>query len=71
MEKLLKFIKNEDRIKRINNINDFSNEPVGLICASGEEINFSRIIGINQAAAQLFGYNKSELINRKLNILMP
>ena len=62
---------NTDRGKITNNINDFPNESTALISISAEDITFARIIGLNMSASKMFGYSKSELINRKVNILMP
>ena len=55
----------------MNNNDDFSNEATPTIFISGEQEKFAFITGINLAAASLFGYNKTELINRKVNVLMP
>lgn len=60
-----------DRGKIINNLNDFVNESVGLISISGEDSNFAKIIGLNMTAGFYLGYNKSELLNRKINMIMP
>lgn len=59
-----------DRGKITNNINEFPNESTALISISAEDTNFARIIGLNMSASKLFGYSKSELINRNVNILM-
>jgi PAS domain S-box-containing protein len=32
---------------------------------------FAQIVNLNLACCNLFGYNKSEMINRKINIFMP
>jgi PAS domain S-box-containing protein len=50
---------------------DFANEATPTIFMSGEQDKFAIITGINLAAASMFGYNKTELINRKVNVLMP
>lgn len=60
-----------DRAKSINNVNDFPNESIGMIAISGEDSNFCRITAVNMTCAMMFGYSKTELINRKLNILIP
>ncbi|EGR30970.1 hypothetical protein IMG5_119850 [Ichthyophthirius multifiliis] len=62
---------NIDRSKTTNNINDFQNESTGLISISAEDVSFARISALNQTAAMYFGYSKSELINRKINHIMP
>ncbi|CAD8089669.1 unnamed protein product [Paramecium primaurelia] len=72
LERLKNFYSvNMDRGKITNNINDFPNESTALISISAEDITFGRIIGLNMSASKMFGYSKSELINRKVNILMP
>ncbi|CAD8070227.1 unnamed protein product [Paramecium primaurelia] len=60
-----------DRGKIINNLKDFVNESTALISISAEDGNFSRILGLNQSCAKTFGYTKSELLDRKINVLMP
>lgn len=72
LERLKNFYSvNMDRGKITNNINDFPNESTALISISAEDATFGRIIGLNMSASKMFGYSKSELINRKVNILMP
>ncbi|CAD8111372.1 unnamed protein product [Paramecium sonneborni] len=72
LERLKNFYSvNMDRGKITNNINDFPNESTALISISAEDVTFGRIIGLNMSASKMFGYSKSELINRKVNILMP
>ncbi|CAD8104910.1 unnamed protein product [Paramecium sonneborni] len=72
LERLKNFYSvNMDRGKITTNINDFPNESTSLISISAEDITFGRIIGLNMSASKMFGYSKSELINRKVNILMP
>ena len=60
-----------DRSKITSNINDFANEATGLISISGEDVAFGRIIALNMSASKIFGYGKNELVNRKVNVLMP
>ncbi|CAD8162069.1 unnamed protein product [Paramecium octaurelia] len=48
---------------------NFESQPILLVSASQEK--FAQIINLNLAACNLFGYNKSEMINRKINIFMP
>lgn len=55
----------------INSNDDFLNDSTPTIVISGEQEKFAVITGINLSAASLFGYNKTELTNRKLNVLMP
>ena len=62
--------------KAINLVNananeDFSNDPTPTAFISGDSEKFGIITGVNLAAASLFGYNKTELLNRKVNMLMP
>lgn len=72
LERLKNFYSvNMDRGKITNNINDFPNESTALISISAEDMTFARIIGLNMSASKMFGYSKSELLNRRVNILMP
>jgi PAS domain S-box-containing protein len=72
LERLKNFYSvNVDRGKITNNINDFPNESTALISISAEDLTFARIIGLNMSASKMFGYSKSELINRKVNMIMP
>lgn len=50
---------------------DYTNDAIPTVHVSGDSEKFGVITGINLAAASLFGYNKTELINRKVNVLMP
>jgi len=50
---------------------DYTNDAIPTVHVSGDTEKFGVITGINLAAASLFGYNKTELINRKVNVLMP
>jgi hypothetical protein len=50
---------------------DYSSDATPTVWVSGEQDKFSMITGINLAAASLFGYNKTELLNRKVTVLMP
>ncbi|CAD8125809.1 unnamed protein product [Paramecium sonneborni] len=47
----------------------YESQPILLVSASQEK--FAQITNLNLAACNLFGYNKSEMINRKINIFMP
>ena len=72
LEKIKSFyIMNIDRSKITNNINDFANESTGLVSVSGEDVAFGRVIALNMSASKIFGYSKSELVNRKVNVIMP
>jgi len=53
------------------NGDDYSSDATPTVWVSGEQDKFSVITGINLAAASLFGYNKTELLNRKVTVLMP
>ena len=46
-------------------------EMIPMIWISGESDKLGVITGINLSAASLFGYNKTELLNRKVSVLMP
>lgn len=46
-------------------------ESTAMIYSSVEEDNLGVIQSVNLACASMFGYNKTELVNRKINILMP
>ena len=50
---------------------DYNNDATPTVWVSGEQDKLGMITGINLAAASLFGYNKTELLNRKVNYLMP
>ncbi|CAD8126295.1 unnamed protein product [Paramecium sonneborni] len=47
----------------------YESQPILLVSAAFEK--FAQITNLNLAACNLFGYNKSEMINRKINIFMP
>jgi len=50
---------------------DYNSDATPTVWVSGEQDKSGMITGINLAAASLFGYNKTELLNRKVNVLMP
>jgi len=50
---------------------DYNSDATPTVWVSGEQDKNGMITGINLAAASLFGYNKTELLNRKVNVLMP
>ena len=56
-------------IGMVNSENNCDATPT--VWVSGEQDKFGVITGINLAAASLFGYSKTELVNRKVQILMP
>lgn len=47
----------------------FEPQPTLLVSTAPEK--FAQITNLNLASCNLFGYNKSEMINRKINIFMP
>jgi len=49
---------------------DDNQDTTATIWMSGEQENMGIITGINLSAATLFGYNKPELMNKKVNVLM-
>lgn len=49
---------------------EFSNDATPTVFISGDTEKFALITGVNLAAAAMFGYNKTELINRRVNMLM-
>eukprot|EP00828_Plagiopyla_frontata_P023397 TRINITY_DN3000_c0_g3_i2.p1 TRINITY_DN3000_c0_g3~~TRINITY_DN3000_c0_g3_i2.p1 ORF type:complete len:384 (-),score=54.31 TRINITY_DN3000_c0_g3_i2:73-1224(-) len=51
--------------------NQGENDANPVIYISIEDENLGFITNINLAAAVTFGYNKTELLNRKINVLMP
>jgi PAS domain S-box-containing protein len=50
---------------------NFSTDPVATFVVSCDTERFGQIVALNQAGASMFWYNKSELINQKIQILMP
>ena len=52
-------------------VSEFVNNSMPVIFMSGEEGNLGVIINLNQSAAGILGYNKSELLNKKINIIQP
>lgn len=63
--------KNKKSNVKENDNRDISLDDLPTISVSGDADRLGIIIGINTACSVLFGYNKNELINRKVNILMP
>jgi len=49
---------------------EFNNEAMPTISISGEQDNYGIITSCNLQASSIFGYNKTELINRRVNVLM-
>jgi len=52
-------------------VDEAADEGTPIIVISGEQDRFALITNINLAAASLFGFSKTELMNRKINTLMP
>ncbi|CAK82689.1 unnamed protein product (macronuclear) [Paramecium tetraurelia] len=50
---------------------DLSQEPNATTLVSTATEKFAQIINLNLSCCNLFGYSKSEMINRKINIFMP
>lgn len=50
---------------------DIGSEPLPTLIISTAQDKFAQITNLNLACCNLFGYNKSELQNRKINLLMP
>ncbi|CAD8157650.1 unnamed protein product [Paramecium octaurelia] len=50
---------------------DLSQEPNATTLVSTAAEKFAQIINLNLSCCNLFGYSKSEMINRKINIFMP
>ncbi|CAD8075781.1 unnamed protein product [Paramecium primaurelia] len=79
-EELLERSKNlqtqNNKMKNKQTISLISSEDIGyesqptLMVSTAQE-KFAQITNLNLACCNLFGYNKSEMINRKINIFMP
>ena len=78
-KKNLNFLNNASR-------DDFSNDSMPTLVVTSDQVfykcyvsllinefkdKFGYVIALNVAAATLFGYNKTEVLNRKINVLMP
>ncbi|CAD8075777.1 unnamed protein product [Paramecium primaurelia] len=50
---------------------DLSQEPNATTLVSTAAEKFAQIINLNLSCCNMFGYSKSEMINRKINIFMP
>lgn len=49
---------------------DLSKKPQSIIIISGMRDDFCQIVNINNAASTIFGYSKSELMGKKVEMLM-
>lgn len=49
---------------------DLSNQCQSIIIISGMRDDFCQIVNINNAASTIFGYSKSELMGKKVGLLM-
>ncbi|CAD8157654.1 unnamed protein product [Paramecium octaurelia] len=63
-------MKNKQTISLISS-DDIGYEPQPTLLVSTAQEKFAQITNLNLACCNLFGYNKSEMINRKINIFMP
>lgn len=52
-------------------VSEYVNNSTPVLFISGEEATLGNILSLNQTAAALLGYNKSELINKKINMIQP
>lgn len=52
-------------------VSEFVNNSNPVIFISGEEENLGTIVNLNQTAAAILGYSKSELMNKKINMIQP
>ncbi|CAD8203560.1 unnamed protein product [Paramecium pentaurelia] len=63
-------MKNKQTISLISSEDiGYESQPTLLVSTAQEK--FAQITNLNLACCNLFGYNKSEMINRKINIFMP
>ena len=56
---------------RIVNIEDLSNEALPTVMLHSETEKLGVICNVNMALCSMLGYTKTDLLNRKVNILMP
>lgn len=56
---------------RIINIEDLSNESLGTVMLHSETDKLGVICNVNMALCSLLGYTKTDLLNRRVTILMP
>ncbi|KRX06429.1 PAS domain [Pseudocohnilembus persalinus] len=62
---------NNGSISIILNLEDIVEQQDATIVISAEQQTFSQIIGINQSACSLFGYQNFQLLNKDIKVLMP
>lgn len=60
-----------ERNKMVDNLDDISNDAIPLIVALTESDKLGIIYNANKAMCSLVGYTKTDLMNRKINILQP
>ncbi|KRX01054.1 PAS domain [Pseudocohnilembus persalinus] len=60
-----------ERAKKLTSMNDFQNESYSMVAVSGEDGSIGKVSALNIACSSEFGYTKSELLNRKVNTIMP
>jgi hypothetical protein len=56
---------------RVINIEDISNESLPTVMLHSENDKLGVICNVNMALCAMLGYTKTDLLNRKVNILMP
>ena len=60
------------KIKFANfNFDDISNNSNAMLIVSGEPEKLGTVISVNLACSTMFGYGKSEMINRDIKVFMP
>ncbi|CAD8125807.1 unnamed protein product [Paramecium sonneborni] len=63
-------IKNQQLISLLNSDDlCFESNPIAVVSTAPEK--FAQIVNLNQSCCNLFGFMKTEMINRKINIFMP
>ncbi|CAD8126292.1 unnamed protein product [Paramecium sonneborni] len=63
-------IKNQQLISLLNSDDlCYESNPITVVSTSQEK--FAQIVNVNMSCCNLFGYMKTEMINRKINIFMP
>ncbi|EAS07526.3 PAS domain S-box protein (macronuclear) [Tetrahymena thermophila SB210] len=62
---------NNRKVQVFTSNDEIQNESYPTIIITTEQDKFGQVVNMNQAASNLFSYQKSEVINRKINLLMP